>query len=63
MPSIGSMLKQVEGLLDTKDLSEWEQEFVSSVSSRVAAAKGSTTVLSEKQVSIVERIYKKHFGG
>ena len=59
MKSIGAMLEQLDGLLGTNDLTEWEQDFVESV---LAWHGVNSTGLSEKQIAIVERIYKKHFG-
>ena len=31
MKTIGAMVKQVEGLIDTDDLTTWENDFVSSI--------------------------------
>lgn len=60
MRSINEMVRQVAGLIDTKDVSYWENEFINSVYQR--SNKGSnTTVLSSRQVEIIEEIWKKHF--
>lgn len=60
MVSIGTMIKQCEGLIGTKDISEWEGDFIESILEKTL--NGATTIsLSLKQVEIVERIYKKHF--
>ena len=59
--SIGSMIEQIDGLRGTKDLSEWEQSFVTSIVNKYHAANRSTTGFSGKQVEIVERIWGKHF--
>lgn len=58
--SIGTMVKQVAGLLGTKDLTPWEAGFVSNVSDRTENGKD-TTKLSEKQVEIVEKIWGRNF--
>jgi hypothetical protein len=58
--SIGTQIKQLSGLLATSDLTPWEQEFVQSVAERSRTGED-TTRLSEKQVGVVERIYRKHF--
>ena len=55
MKSVAQMIDQLEGLLGTKDLSEWEQGFVETLVERKGAA------LSDKQSEIMERIYRKHF--
>ena len=61
MKSVGAMVKQLEGLHETGDVTPWENEFIASVVLR--SNYGSLTQrLSEKQVEIIERIYKKHFG-
>lgn len=60
MVSIGAMVKQCRGLLDTKDLNERENDFLHSVS--VFSRGGEDTGnLSEKQVKWVEDIWRKHF--
>jgi hypothetical protein len=59
--SINSMLKQLHGLLDTQDLTPWQQSFVRSCWSR--SEEGTNTArLTEKQVELVPEIYSKHFG-
>lgn len=62
MKSLGSMIGQIAGLEGTKDVSEWESEFIGGVAERTQNGKH-TASLSEKQIEIIERIYKKHFGG
>ena len=58
--SIGTQIKQIAGLLDTDDLTEWEKGFVASVNHR--SKRGTETrTLTDKQVETVERIYEKHF--
>ena len=59
--SIGAMVEQIDGLLGTKDLTEWEESFVTSVVVKYYTNNKNTTVLSGKQVEIVERIWGKHF--
>jgi hypothetical protein len=51
--SIQQKLKQLEGLIDTNDVTDWENEFLKSVVSRFN--------WTEKQLEIIERIYSKHF--
>lgn len=51
---------QIEGLSGTADVTDWESEFIDSVVTKTDGGKN-TGGLSEKQVSIVDRIYAKHF--
>ena len=62
MKSLGAMILQLEGLLGTPDISQWEGEFIASVIRRTA--KGTyTSELSEKQIDVVETMWQKHFAG
>ena len=60
MKSVGAMLTQLQAMLGTNDLSDWEAGFVESVV-EAAEARGLQT-LSGKQVEKIESIYRKHFG-
>lgn len=62
MKSIGQMIERLDGLRDTKDLSAWENTFVTNMVERYHAASKSTSGLSAKQVETVESIYNKNFG-
>ncbi len=53
--STQNMLKRVEGLAGTNDLTDWEQGFVKSLSGR------DPTGFSGKQIETLERIHDKHF--
>lgn len=55
MRSTAQKLTLVSGLLDTTDLSDWEQGFVKSCVERGAAN------LSDKQLETLDRIHDKHF--
>lgn len=55
MRSTAQKLDLVSGLLDTKDLSSWEQGFVTSLVQRGSAN------LSDKQLETLDRIHDKHF--
>ena len=59
--SIGVMLEQLDGLRDTSDLTTWEQEFVESVLQRYLLARKDSTVLTPKQVDVINKIWNKHF--
>jgi hypothetical protein len=60
MASLTTMVKQLSGLVDTKDVSDWENEFLESIM-RSTREGDNTTVLTEKQIDVVERIFRKHF--
>ena len=59
-PSLATMLQQCEGLLGTKDINNFEEEFLSDNVERFNDAK-STTWMSEKQIAVLERLWRKHF--
>lgn len=63
MKSIGQQLELINGLTDTADLSQWENDFVKSVYGQYQRAGKLTTGLSGKQVEIVDLIHSKHFEG
>lgn len=58
--SVGSMIKQIAGMLGTGDLSTWEQSFVRSVADQSNEG-ADTSKLSDRQVEIVDSIFRKHF--
>ncbi len=60
MKSLGQMIQQIAGLVGTKDVNDWESRFIKSVVAWSENGK-TTKVLSEKQIAIIERIYRKHF--
>lgn len=59
--SIDQKLSDLEALSEESDLSEWENDFVNSLSAKVQANCGSTTCLTEKQVDKLEEVWLKHF--
>ena len=59
MTSTTTMIRRLEGMLGTKDLSDWEQGFVETLVERLEA--GQVTQLTERQVEILERLHGKHF--
>lgn len=60
MKSLGQKIKQLDGLIGTKDVTDWESEFLQSVVDRSNCG-NDTTRLTHKQVEVAERIYAKHF--
>lgn len=62
MASLNTMVKSCSGLIDTKDVSDWENNFLTNIAERTRDG-DNTTSLTERQIEILERIYKKHFAG
>jgi hypothetical protein len=60
--SVRTMLLQLAGLADTRDVSDWENSFIKSVLDRTDNA-ARTSGLSEKQLESIEAIWRKHFAG
>ena len=58
--SLGNMVRQIGGLLGSKDLSAWEATFVRDV---IGYSNNGTDThaLSAKQTEVIEKIYRKHF--
>lgn len=59
MVSTAQMIKRLEGLLGTKDLTEWEHSFVRSLADRMHA--GEVTKLTGDQVDKLDELHGKHF--
>jgi hypothetical protein len=57
--STTQMIQKLSGLLGTKDLNDWEQQFVTSLQTRMNA--GEVTKLSDKQVERLDELHSKHF--
>lgn len=62
MASLNTMVKKVAGLADTRDVSDWENQFIKSLVEKTASG-DNTTSLTEKQIDVLERIHNKHFEG
>ena len=60
MKTIGQMIQQLDGLHDTVDVNDWENQFIADMVRKTDNGKR-TTHLSEKQVAAIENIYVKHF--
>ena len=48
MKSLGQKIEQISGLIDTKDVSHWENGFLKNVCDAVARNAGSTTTLTAR---------------
>jgi hypothetical protein len=62
MASLNTMVKKVAGLADTRDVSDWENQFIKSVVEKTSNG-DDTRSLTEKQITVLERIHSKHFEG
>lgn len=61
--STQTKIKQLESLLGTEDLNEWEQGFVEGLAERARSSEnlGTALMLSDKQLDSLDRLYRKHF--
>lgn len=57
--STATMIERLTGLLDTKDLTEWEYGFVRQLDAIRSA--GRVTTLTDKQVDQLDELHAKHF--
>lgn len=60
MTALNTMVKKCSGLIDTRDVSKWESDFLRSICERTRDG-DNTTSLTEKQIDVLTRIYDKHF--
>lgn len=59
MLSVGQKLTQLKGLVGTSALSDWEQRFVQSIATQIAASpKAGTTSLTDNQVEKIEEVWE-----
>jgi hypothetical protein len=58
--SLGAKIKQLGGLVGTRDINAWETDFIRSV---VGWSKNGedTRGITEKQIAVIDRIYERHF--
>lgn len=57
--STTDMIKKLSGLLGTKELTDWESSFVTSIERRMNA--GEVTMLTDKQIERLDELHSKHF--
>lgn len=60
MTTLNTMVKRISGLAGTSDVTDWEDDFIQSVVEQTDEG-DNTTSLSEKQISVIERIFRKNF--
>ena len=57
--STSVMVERLIGLLGTKDVSDWEEDFIKSLQRRLVD--GQITSLTERQVDALDRLHSRHF--
>lgn len=60
MASLNTMVKKCAGLVDTTDVSDWENQFLKSVVEKTREGHD-TSSLTEKQIDVLQRLHSKHF--
>ena len=60
MASLNLMVKRVAALQGTSDVSDWESDFIASVVEKTRGG-DDTSSLTERQITVVERLFNKHF--
>lgn len=60
MTSTQTKIKQLLALVDTKDVSKWENEFIKNLKGYLPPG-GMVEALSDKQLEKIEQIWSKHF--
>lgn len=60
MKSLQGMVSEIITVLWSCDVTEWENEFIKSIANQTEGA-ADVSQLSERQIAVIERIYKKHF--
>lgn len=60
MKSLNQMIKQLNGLIDTEDLTDWENNFVGDIVEKTQDGEICGT-MSDRQVTTIERIWRRHF--
>jgi hypothetical protein len=58
--SLAAMIEQLDALTES-DVTPWEYSFICSIVQRYRNS-NQTTSFSAKQVAVIEKIYKQHFG-
>lgn len=61
MLSTAQKIKKLAPLLGTKDLTPWEQEFLTSIVAR--SRSGQVSGYTDKQMESLDGLLTKHFGG
>lgn len=62
MASLNVMVKKCAGLVGTKDVTDWEDDFLKNIVQRTKEG-DDTTSLTEKQIDVLTKIHDKNFEG
>jgi hypothetical protein len=60
MTTLNTMVKRVSGLQGTSDLTDWVETFVESIVEKTRDG-ADTSMLTERQITTLERLFKQHF--
>ena len=60
MKSLGQMIKQIAGLVGTRDVNDWETKFITGIVQLTDNGEN-TKYLSPPRIDVIERIYRRHF--
>lgn len=58
--SIGTMIKQINGLRGTEDVNAWEDNFIMCINTETMNGT-QTQRLSENKINVIEKLYRRHF--
>lgn len=58
--SLNTRVQRIAALVDTKDITEWENDFILSILERTRDGRDTRT-LTENQINVIDRIFHKHF--
>ncbi|MBI2313559.1 MAG: hypothetical protein HYU77_13750 [Betaproteobacteria bacterium] len=61
MKSLGAMIAQLQGCAGTGDLTPWEEQFVRDLGAWTQGGRDTRNVTA-KQATVLERLYRQHFG-
>lgn len=59
MKSIAEQVHELDERRKVIDVGEWEDNFITGMVNRLAATKGDTTNLTEKQVAKIDQLWEK----
>jgi hypothetical protein len=60
MISVNQMVRDLESMLDSWKLSDWDANFIATVSKQSEGGKD-TSQLSDRQLELIDDMHKKHF--
>lgn len=60
MKSVQQMIVELDNFRDIDDVTEWEDGFIGNMVKHLALNAQSTEKLSDKQVEVIERLWRKY---